>query len=102
MKPQRSSSASRPPLQPPEDMGKPVVLVGDRPYGTVLQAARALQSTNVVVGASQQGVEPQTGEIQSDWQHMAAQDGGFHVEIVPDDKGAPTCMDLESTDAAPG
>jgi Amino acid permease len=32
-----------------EDAGKPVVLVGlvgDRPYGTVLQAARALQSTN--------------------------------------------------------
>jgi amino acid transporter len=87
-----------------EDAGKPVVLVGlvgDRPYGTVLQAARALQSTNVVVGVSEQGVEAQTEKIQSDWQHMAAQAGDVHVEIVPD-KGAPTCIDLESADAAPG
>jgi hypothetical protein len=78
-----------------------VGLVGDRPYGTVLQAARALQSTNVVVGLSEQGVEAQTKKIQSDWQHMAAQAGDIHVEIVPD-KGAPTCIDLESADAAPG
>jgi hypothetical protein len=55
----------------------------------------------MVVGVSEQGVEAQTEKIQSDWQHMAAQAGDVHVEIVPD-KGGPTFIDLESADAAPG
>ena len=83
-----------------EDAGKPVTLiglVGDRPYGTVLQAAHSLQSGNVIVGLSEQGVEWQTGEIQSDWQHMAPCDEDVHVEIVPDDNSAPTCIDLAPT-----
>lgn len=87
-----------------EDAGKPVMLVGlvgERPYGTVLQAAHSLQSSNVVVGVSEQGVEWQTGELRSDWQQMAERDGGVHVEIVPDDKVAPICIDLEPADAAP-
>ena len=88
-----------------EDAGKPVLLVGlvgDRPYGTVLQAARSLQSSNVVVGVSELGTAWQTEEIRSDWQHMAACDGTVHVEIVPDGEAAPTCVDLVSTDAARG
>ena len=80
-----------------EDAGKPVMLVGlvgDRPYGTVLQAARSLQSSDVVVGVSEQGVEWQTKQIRSDWQHMAPPGGAMHVEIAPDGDGAPTCIDL--------
>ena len=89
-----------------EDAGKPVTLVGlvgDRPYGTVLQAARSLQSHNVVVGVSEFGIEAQAKEISSDWEHMATSHQDIHVEIVPDNCGAPTCIDLTSaTSGQPG
>ena len=78
-----------------------VGLVGDRPYGTVLQAARLLQSGDVVVGASEQGVERQAGEIRGDWQHLAACGEAMHVEIVPDGDGAPTCLELGPAGEAP-
>ncbi len=81
-----------------EDAGKPVVLVGlvgKRPYGAVLQAAVSLQSGNVVVGVSEQGVGWETGQIRQDWAAMAGRDAGLHVEIAPDDGSAPTRIDLE-------
>ncbi len=83
-----------------EDAGKPIVLVGlvgERPYGTVLQAARALQSDSIVVGVSELGLERQMEEIRADWRDMADAGGDLHVEIVPDGDGAPTCIDLEAT-----
>lgn len=88
-----------------EDAGKPVMLVGlvgDKPYGTVLQAAQSLQSSTVVVGASEQGIEWQTKQIQSDWEHLAERKGEMHVAIMPDNDGAPTRIDLQPADAAPG
>lgn len=51
-----------------EDAGKLVILVrlvGDRPYGTVLQAAQSLRSSSVVVGALEQSIAWQTEEILS-------------------------------------
>ncbi len=80
-----------------EDAGKPVVLiglVGKRPYGTVLQAALSLRSSNVVVGVSERGVEQQTKEIRSDWLGIADGESDVHVEIVPDGEGTPTCIHL--------
>ncbi len=87
-----------------EDAGKPVTLVGivgKRPYETVLQAARSLESGVVVVGISDQGLEWQAEQIRSDWRQMAKSAGTVHVEIVPDDQGTPTGIDLEPADAAP-
>ena len=86
-----------------EDAGKPVRLiglVGERPYGTVLQAALSLQSTEVVVGVSEQGLEQQSDEIRSDWADLAATHDHVHVEIVPDGGGTATCIDLEAADPA--
>jgi amino acid transporter len=88
-----------------EDMGKPVVLVGlvgDRPYGVILRAAISLQSSNVVLGASEQGVEWETKQIDQDWQQIGNSREGIHVEIKPDGKAASTCIDLEPVDATPG
>ena len=88
-----------------EDLGKPVVLVGlvgDRPYGTVLQAARSLQSSNVILGLSERGTESQVEEIESDWAGMAEITCAVHVEIVPDGGDTPTCLDLKPAGEAPG
>ena len=83
-----------------EDAGIPVALVGlvgDRPYGTVLQAARSLRSGNVVVGISEEGAERQADEIRSDWHDMAVGDGDMQVEIVPDDESGSETITLSGT-----
>ena len=87
-----------------EDLGKPVTLVGlvgELPYGTVLQAALSLQSGNVVMGASEQGIDWETDQIRQDWQQIAGRRGSIQVEIKPDDEGASTRIDLTPADAAP-
>ena len=74
-----------------EDAGKPVVLAGpagDRPYETVLQAAMALQTTQVVVGASQEGIDGQEEEIRHDWELLADEGEGVSIEIMPDSRRA--------------
>ncbi len=84
-----------------EDTGKPVTLVGlsgDQPYGTILQAACALESGEVVVGVSEHGVDWQVEEIRSNWHHMSAQAGAVHVKVTPDDDGSPTCIDLQPSE----
>ena len=87
-----------------EDLGKPVTLVGlvgERPYGTVLQAALSLQSGNVVVGASEQGIDWEADQIRQDWRQIAGRRGSMEVEIKPDDEGASTRIELTDADAAP-
>lgn len=87
-----------------EDMGKPVVLVGlmgDRPYEVILRAAMSLQSSNVVLGASEQGVEWETKQIDQDWRQIANSRDSIRVEIKPDGKAASTCIDLKPVDAVP-
>ncbi len=87
-----------------EDLGKPVTLVGlagDRPYGAVLQAALSLRSGNVVLGASGQGTGWQADQVRQDWQRIAEPRATIHVEIKPDDGGAPTRIDLAPADPTP-
>jgi len=81
-----------------EKAGKTVALVGvisDKPYGAVFLAAKALQSQQVVIGPSERGMDWQTEQIKHDWQQVPDRAKSLRVEIVPDDRGTPTCIDLE-------
>lgn len=73
--------------------------MGGRPYETVLHAARSLQSAHVAFGASEQGNKRKTKHMQDDWRSITDRSMRMHVKIMPADKGAATCIDLEPADA---
>ena len=78
-----------------EDAGQPVTLVALRsedPYLAVLQAAGCLQSTEVVLGTGEQGLEAQSRRIRHDWEQI--DDGRVSVEIIPDGPGTSTVIKL--------
>ncbi len=97
-----------------EDAGRPVALMAlrsDEPYGAVLRAAGCLQSTRIVLGSGERGVEAQARRIRREWDELghARGNGQGHgrtrVEIVPDGRGTSTMIELgdgEGGDAGDG
>ena len=83
-----------------EKAGKPVTLVGiegDAPYGRLLQAAAGLQARQVVVGVTDEPAGDQERRVRDEWRQVRDAGAALQVEIIPDDDGAATRIDLAAS-----
>ena len=78
------------------DAGRPVAMMSLRgdSYGGVLEAALCVEAPKVVFGLSKRGLDWQRDRIERGWGELGQGRGSLHVEILPEDGGEPTHLDL--------